>query len=210
MEPVAKEWDDFINDYKTGWELWSAAQTAARLYTGLNKYRDAERMWKRLAGKDYELPADLRLEATLEMIDAQVRGGALASAATSAEAELKKDNPALVKEKLAIYARAGLVGENPAPGTLDAAVKDIEKLIAASKDKSVQAVGFSMIGELYLASKKPRDAMWAFLWVETVYNTDKDEVFSSVVRLKQCFKDQMDDDREKAYQEKIRRLRQQF
>jgi hypothetical protein len=89
-------------------------------------------------------------------------------------------------------------------------VKDINDKIAASKEPAVRAVGFSMIGELYLAAKKPREAMWAFLWVETVYNQDKDEVLKAMVRLKQCFKEQMDEDREKAYQDKIRRFRQQF
>lgn len=212
VEGVSKEWGDYLNDYKTGWEVWHAARTYARLNTELSKFRDIENMWKRMTGKEIELPADLRQEANIQLIDAQIRGGGtgFAAAATAAEALGKTASGAIAKDKLAIYARTGLVGDNPSVEVLNAAVKDINEKIAASKEPSVRAVGFSMLGELYLTAKRPRDAMWAFLWVETVYNQDKDEVLKAVVRLKQCFKDQMDDDREKVYLEKLRRLRQQF
>jgi hypothetical protein len=211
IEPAVKEWDDFLNEYKTGWEIWTAAHTLSRLYAEQNKFKEASSLWRRLSQKDYELPADLKVEAILQLLDAQIRSGSYATVATDADAELKsgKHSP-LVKEKLAIYARAGSVGENPAPNTLSDAAKDIRKLIDASHDKGVQAVGFSMIGELYLASKKPHDARWEFMWVDTVFNTDKNEAFKAAVRLKQCFKAEMDDDHEKEYQEKIRRLRQQL
>ena len=67
-----------------------------------------------------------------------------------------------------------------------------------------------MLGELYLAAGKPREAMWAFLWVETVYNADKDEAFKAVCRLVEAFKAQMDDDRARGYREKVRRFRSTF
>ncbi len=212
VDSVSKEWNDFLNDYKTSWETWYAARTYARLNIELNKYRDIENMWKRMGAKEVELPADLRMEANIQLIDAQIRGGGtgFAAAATAAETLMKSAPGVIAKDKLAIYARAGLVGENASAEVLTAAVKDINDKIAASKEPTVRAVGFSMLGEIYLAAKKPREAMWAFLWVETVYNQDKDEVLKAVVRLKQCFKDQMDEDREKAYQDKLRRFRQQF
>ena len=52
--------------------------------------------------------------------------------------------------------------------------------------------------------------MWAFLAVETLYNTDKEEVFKALVRLAQLFKLQIDEDHERLYREKIRRYRQQL
>jgi hypothetical protein len=212
IDGAIKEWGDYLNDYKTGWEQWHAARTYVRLNLELSKFREIENMWKHMAAKDVELPADLRLEANIQLLDAQIRGGGtgFAAAATTAETLMKSAPGVIAKDKLAIIARAGLVGETPSAEVLNAAVKDISDKIAATKEPSVRAVGFSMIGELYLAAKKPRDAMWAFLWVETVYNQDKDEVFKAMVRLKQCFKDQMDDDREKSYQDKIRRFRLQF
>ncbi len=116
----------------------------------------------------------------------------------------------MAKDKLAIYLRAASVGANPTPEALSAAVKEIEDKIAATKDSTVRGIGYGMIGELYLASKRPRDAMWAFLAVETLYNTEKEEVLKALVRLAQLFKLQMDEDHERLYREKIRRYRLQL
>ena len=207
--PVAKEWVDFLSEYKTGWEIWPAARTCARLYIEMNKYDELTRMLKQLGAKDVELPADLKVEAVLQSLDAQIREGpvAYASVLKAAESEAKNAGSGTARDKLAIYTRVAQVGENPSPEVLAAAVKDIEEKIAASKDPTVRGVGYGMIGELYLASKRPRDALWAFMWVETVYNQDKDEVLKAMVRLTQIFKGTMDEEHEKLYREKIRRFR---
>jgi hypothetical protein len=209
---VAKEWDDYLNEYKAGWEIWPAARMDARLYVELSQYREVEKVWKPLTGKDYELPVDLKQEATLQLIDAYIREGPAAypSASEAAVAAAKTAAGTAAKDKLAIYGRAAQVGGSPSPEALSAAIKEIEDKIAASKDSTVRGVGYGMIGELYLASKRPRDAMWAFLAVETLYNADKDEVFKALIRLLQVFKVQMDDEHEKLYREKIRRFRQQL
>src|SRR5579872_3562689 len=58
IEPVTKEWDTFLNDYKTGWEIWIAARTYARLTTELGKFHDIEKMWRAMGAKEVDLPAD--------------------------------------------------------------------------------------------------------------------------------------------------------
>lgn len=212
VEPVSKEWSEFLSEYKTGWELWPAARTCARLYAETNKYAEVEKIWKQLTAKEVELPADLKQAAALLMIDAQIRqGGNVLSTASLKADELAKTAVGVVaKDKLAIYSKVAAAGNNPSPETLAATVKEIEDKIAASKEPAVREAGYSMMGELYLAAKRPRDAMWSFLWVETVYNQDKDEVLKALVRLDQIFKNQMDDDHEKMTKEKLRQLRPQL
>ena len=212
-DAMVKEWVDYLAEYKTGWEIWLAARTTARLNIELNKYADVERVWKQLTGKDFETaPRPQGGSRSPDDRCANPRRGLRLGVHLGAT--LAKD-PAVVsatlKDKLAIYTMAAKAGEKVTnPDDLNAAVKEIEAKIAASKDNSVRAVGYSTIGELYLAAKRPRDAMWAFLWVETVFNSDKDEVMKAMVRLSQIFKMQMDDDREKLYREKIRRMRSQL
>jgi hypothetical protein len=67
-----------------------------------------------------------------------------------------------------------------------------------------------MMGELYLADGKPRDAMWMFLWVETVLNQDREEAFKAIVRLHDLFAAQMDEEQTKKYQDKLKRFRSTF
>jgi len=204
---AAKEWSDFIDVYKTGFDVWVAARASARIYTELNKFNDVARIWNRMTKKEVNLPPDLLFEAQLQEIDAQIRSKAGAAAQVAAAA-LLNTAPAASKDKVAIYEAAAkaMAGGEPLTG-----VKAIEAKIAGTKDSATRGIGFSMLGELYQeAPGRSRDAMWNFLWVETVYNADKEDAFKAMCRLVEVFKSQMDDDRVRAYQDKLRRARGNF
>jgi hypothetical protein len=205
-DAAVKAWDAFLAQYKTGWEAWMANRAYTRLLAELNKYDLAARAWAALA-KTGELPPNLATEAALQEIDSQIRGKVGATAEVAARNLGKDAPPGATKDKLAIYESAAkaITGGDPLSG-----VKDIEDRIASTKDPGVRAVGHSMRGELYLAANKPREAMWEFLWVETVYNADKDEVLRAMARLADVFKALSDEDRARAYRDKIRRLRTTF
>jgi hypothetical protein len=204
---AVKAWSGFLADYKTGWELWPAAHTQARLQAELGKFDDAARTWNRLTKKEAELPPDLRLEVSMNEIDAQIRSKQYATAAQAAKALKESAAPGLAKDKLEIYEAAAKAA---ADADYAGGLKAVEAKVNAAKDAAVRGVGYSMLGELHLAANKPRDAMWAFLWVETVYNADREEAFRAMCRLTEVFRMQGDDDRVRSYREKIRRTRANF
>jgi hypothetical protein len=205
-DAAAKGWANFLTDHQTGWEIWPAARAAARLAAETGKYDEAARMWGRMA-KNKELPADLKLEAGIQEVDALLRSRAYANAEVSAR-ELAKAAPAgAAKDRLEIYEKAANAS---AGGDFAGAAKFIEEKLAGTKDPAVRATGHGALGEVYLAAKRPRDAMWAFLWVETVYNADRDEVFKALCRLVDAFKEQADEDRARGYRDKVRRFRATF
>ncbi len=206
-----KEWSGFLTEYKNGWEIWLAAKASARLNAELNKYDDAAKTWSRLA-KNPELPPDLKLDAGIQEVDSLFRAKAYSAASSSADSLLKTAAPGVAKDKLEIYVRAAKAAEGAITAeSIKPAVEDIKKKMAASADQTVRGVGYGVIGELYLAAGQPREAMWAFLAVETVHNADKDEVLKAMCRLVLAFKAQADqDENEKRYREKIRRFRATF
>ena len=208
--------DGFLTAYKTGWEVWPAVQACARLQVALveqtkaedkvserRMFAEAARTWGR-ASRAADLPPDMRLDATLQEIDNKIRARQFADARGLIDEAAKTAPAGPIKDRLAIYQLTLKFADtvNPADG---AAL--IEAEIAKTKDPSVRATGYGMLGELYLAADKPRDAMWAFLWVEVVYNQDKDEVIKALVRLADVFRLQGDDDRAKSYRDKLRRYR---
>jgi hypothetical protein len=121
-----------------------------------------------------------------------------------AASELLKTAAGPRKDRLVIYEIAAKAagGGRPLEG-----VEKVRAELAKTKDPSVQATAFAMAGELYLAGGKPRDAMWEFLWVETVVNQDRDEVFKALSRLAEIFAAQMDEDRAKKYRDKIKQFK---
>jgi hypothetical protein len=208
---ASKLWGTFLAEFRGGWESWAGTRAVTRVHAELNQFDEAARSWKRLAAKDTGLPPDLLVEAALQEIDANIRsktGGAAAAAVGLAQALAKTVPAGAAKERLAIYEIAANAKANAG---FEQGVKDIEKVIAeGAKDPVVRGVGYSMIGELYLAAGKPRDAMWSFLWVETVYNADRDEAFKAMCRVLESFKAQKEEDRAKVYQDKLRRARGAF
>ena len=192
--------DSFLAGTPGGWEAWAAAQTAASLQVELGKFAEMGSMWGRMA-KD--APGDLKNEALLNEIDAKLRAKRFDEVKGLADKQFAAVAPGPMKQKLAIYQIAGAKGQIAAAE----GVSLIEAEIAKTQDASIRATGYSVIGELHLAAEKPRDAMWAYLWVEVVYNQDKDDVLTALVRLAKVFADQGDEERSKAYREKARRLR---
>jgi hypothetical protein len=71
----------------------------------------------------------------------------------------------------------------------------------------VRGAARNALGEYYLMHDRPRDAMWEFLWVETVWNQDRDETVKAVRRLTEVFDKLGDKERSDAYREKLPRVK---
>ncbi|HEX4613047.1 MAG TPA: hypothetical protein VH092_32960 [Urbifossiella sp.] len=193
---------DYLSDYPGGWEAWAATRTAARVSLELGKAENAARLWAKEA-KAPDITPDLRVEAAYQEADALMRAGRFPEAAAKAAEAVPKAAPGAPKERLNLIVLAAKAAEsNPLDG-----VAAVEAEIGKTKDAAVRAAGYALEGELYLAAKKPREAMWAFLWVEVVYNHDKEEVAKALARLTEVFKLLGDEDRERGYHDRMRRNR---
>ncbi len=194
--------NDYLADYPGGWEAWAATRTAARVNHELGKSEAAARLWAK-AAKAADVTPDLRVEAAYQEADALMRAGRFSEAAGKAAEALPKAAPGAPKERLnLIVLAAKAAGANPLDG-----VAALEAEVGKTKDAAVRATGYGLMGELYLAGKKPREAMWAYLWVEVVYNQDKEEVAKALARLAEVFKQLGDEDRERGYHDRMRRNR---
>lgn len=194
--------ESFLADSLTGWEAWAATQASANLQAELGKFDAVAKLWEKIGAT---AQGELKNEAVLNEIDAKLRGKRYEDVKAMAEKQLAAVREGPVKQRLAIYQIAG----SKALTAAAEGVTLIEAEIAKTQDAAVRATGYSVIGELHLVGEKPnaRDAMWSFLWVEVVYNQDKDEVLTALVRLATVFALQGDEERAKAYHEKARRLR---
>jgi hypothetical protein len=192
----------YLSDHKTGWEVYPAGRTSARLQTELGQHEAAARLWAKLA-TSAEVPADLRQEALFQEVDSLIRAKRYPDAGNRAAEAIKTATAGAPKDRLNICQIVAKKAEtDPLQG-----VAPIEEEIAKTKDPVTRAVGYAMLGELYLAANKPREAMWMELWVEVVYNQDRDEVTKALCRLAETFQAQGDEERAKATREKLRRHR---
>lgn len=207
-EAAQKLLNDYLiaSSYQGGWEVWPVGRMRARMVLELERPGDAVTTWAKLS-KSPDVPADLQREAAFEEIDYLFRAKQFPVAAQQINA-MKPGAAGAAKDRLSLYEAAIKCAEAAAPNAAIATVvKPLQDLVEQSKDPVVKAVGYNLLGEVCMMAEKPREAMWNYLWVEVVYNQDRDEVLKAMVRLVKAFEAQQDEDRTRNYREKLRRFR---
>ncbi|CAN5604168.1 hypothetical protein BH11PLA2_BH11PLA2_06140 [soil metagenome] len=191
--------------YTKSWEAYPAARHAARLQAEIGKYSDAATTLATVAKID-GLPPELKGEAKLGEVDALFRSGSALSAAPAIE-ELGKSAATLTnaqKDRLNVF-QAALKGaqDKTEPAKVNAAAVAVRTLVDKMTDPVARAGAHNTLGELFFMANMTRDAMWEYLWVEAVYNQDKEEVIKALDRLATIFEKLGEKDRAAVYREKL-------
>ena len=192
----------FVAAHPDSWEYPHAARQLGRLQTDTGDYAGATRTLEALAKAN--VPAEFKEDATALLIDVAFQSEDYKLGAERVAAVAKNPQaPAALKDRVAIY-RLGLEG---AGGDLAATVKKLEEAIAKATDPGLKALGYNVLGDVYLAKGQRRDAMWSYLWVDTVYNQDRGEHLKALTRLIKLFQAENDAEKVKLYQQKLSRSR---
>ena len=67
--------------------------------------------------------------------------------------------------------------------------------------------GCNFLGDAHLAAGKPRDAMWAYLWADVVFNQDRGEQVYAVGQLVGVFEKLGDKERAEQFRDRLPRVR---
>jgi lipopolysaccharide biosynthesis regulator YciM len=90
-------------------------------------------------------------------------------------------------------------------GKLPEAVKQLEGVIAGTPDKTVKAVAYNALGDVYRSQGRGKDALWPYLWVDVIYHQNREEHLKAIEQLAKLFDEQGDKTRAKEYRDKVKR-----
>jgi hypothetical protein len=177
-----------LNDYKTafadGWEIVPALQLLASLQ---EEKGDTE-----AAGKTYanlsELPgisADMKLQS-------QLKGARLLMRAlkfSEAEQRLKQVESVLTADDpqrsfVEVYLIQSRIAQK---GKLDGIDKKLEQIVRTGKDGSLRGLAHNSLGDYYRIKGDNAKAFWEYLFVDMLYNQDKEEHAKALYYLSQLF-----------------------
>lgn len=195
---------DFAAANPDSWEYPHAARQLARLQADLGDYAGAARTFEAL-DKAPTVPAEFKDEARAALIDLAFQANDVDAGRKRIEAVAKdpKITPAL-KDRVAMY-QLGLEGLEAAD--LAATVKKLEEAINKAADPGLKALGYNLLGDVYLKKGQRRDAMWSYLWVDVIYNQDRGEHLKAMTRLAKLFEEDNDKDKAQLYKDKVARSR---
>lgn len=198
-EPVAKAIDAltrFKKDHPDGWQAVPATRTLGRLLR-LKEPPDldgARQVFDELAAAP-GVPPDVKADCQFATMDLLLQAGKLAEARSRLPSLPAQD------ARVRIYE----IGCSATNDKIAESVRRLESLIEGTTDRSLKAAAYNMMGDCYRRDPKlKKEAMYAYLWVDVVYNDDAAEVAKAIGRLSEIFAELKDDDRARKYRERLK------
>jgi hypothetical protein len=186
----------FKKDNADAWQLVPLTRLLGRLLLQKEPpdVAGARRVYDELAGAK-DVPPEVKAECQFLVIDLLLQTGKLADARARLAA-LPANDP-----RVRIYE----IGCSATADTVADAVRQLEETIERTSDRTLKAVAYNVIGDCYRRDpKKKKEALYAYLWVDVVYNDDAAEVTKAVGRLAELFAELKDDDRARKYRERLK------
>jgi hypothetical protein len=186
----------FKKDHPDGWQLVPLARTLGRLL--LDKEPPdadgARQVYDDLA-QNPAAPADVKQEFTFLAIDLLLNAGKVAEARAKLAA-LPAADPRVQVYRIACQAT---------PDKLAAAADQLRAVIDRTTDPALKATAYNVLGDcLRRDPKQKKEALYAYLWVDVVYNQDAAEVAKASGRLADLFGELKDEERARKYRDKAR------
>ena len=192
----------FITEAPDYWEVLPAVKAVANLQS----QQDPEKAVKMMDDLGKKLSKEAKADLDYQAIGILFAGGKfplVQTRATALNGALPAGDP--IKEKLKFYD----IGCKLATGKVEDVVAELQAAILKTNDPIQRAAGYNVLGDCYMTKAMPRDAMWAYLWVDVVYPIDRGEQLRALEHLARLFENEplKDEGKAKLYRDKIQRLR---
>lgn len=173
----------FTSKHTDSWQLASALKMLAGLQVAQKQFGEAKKSYKQLAAAN--VSESTKMEAELGAAQVGVRAGEFAAALKDLQAlsaRLPKDSPFATR---ALVAQAECLAASKQG---DQARKILQDVIQKTKDRGLKAVAYNALGQSYFDAGQLKEARWEFLWVDVVYNQDRNEHAKALYYLMRVFK----------------------
>ncbi len=203
QQEAIKQFDAVRKEVAASWQLVPLVRQEVQLLADLDRLDDAARVLDETA-KTPNLAKELKQELELGMIDVMIRAGKANEVEGRIAQALQTLQP---NDPMATKLKVFQLGAQAGKGDADKAAAQLKTIIDQAQDNSLKALAYNTLGDCYSAKGLKKDAMWAYMWVDVVYNQDKAEHVKAAERLSRVFKDLNDDARADKYKEKLKSLR---
>jgi tetratricopeptide (TPR) repeat protein len=179
----------FKNDYPNSWQINHIVPTLAQMQLDAGDFKGAVITYQEMAEMEV-FPADVRRNAELMVVQVTVKAGDFKGAQKKLDDLEKKaaGNPAF-SSRIKMMRAEVLVGEKK----IDQAVPILQQLLKDNKDVQIKAQAHNTLGECLFKANRYSEALWEFLYVDTVYSQDKNERAKALYYLWKTF-DQLNND----------------
>ncbi|HZY85157.1 MAG TPA: hypothetical protein VFE78_10030 [Gemmataceae bacterium] len=173
----------YQKDFSTGWEVVPCLKLLAKLQEDKGDAAGALETYKSLATVPGVPPA-LQQESTVLVARLLLRGGKPAEAEAALkglEAKLSTTDPQ--RASVVVF----LAQSRLAQGQLGQVEAPLRAAIQNTSDAAVRAAAHNLLGDYYMVKGQPEPAFWEYLYVDTLYNQDREEQAKALYHLSTLF-----------------------
>jgi tetratricopeptide (TPR) repeat protein len=180
---IVKALEAYKKNHANSWQINTVMPVLAQLHMDGKDYAQAAVVYQEMADMEV-LPADVRRDAELKVVEVAVRAGNITEANKKLDALEKKAaaNPAFTSRVKMARAEV-LVGQNKSAE----AMPMLQQVVKDNADRQIKAIAHNLLGEIYFKAEKYDDAKWEFLFVDAVFNQDKHQHAKSLYFLALTF-----------------------
>jgi hypothetical protein len=185
VDPAIDALNKFKTNHPDSWQLIPAAKLLAGLREQAGDIRSAQKIYEELAAND-ALPKETREEFHLAEARLLIRGEKHTDALTKLKdlaGSFTADDPR--KAKVDVYMAACTAAGGG--GKAAVAEKQLKDFIGGKVDNETKALACNALGDLHLRAGKTEDAFWDYLWVDVLYNQDREEHAKALYQLFKLF-----------------------
>jgi tetratricopeptide (TPR) repeat protein len=160
---------NFKTRFPNSWQINHVMPKIANLQLDTKDYKGAELTFQEIAEMDV-FPDDVRRDAELMVVQVMVRAGNIEQANKKLAAlAIKAGANAVFAARVKMAKAEVLVGLKK----IDEAIPLLQQVIRENNDKNIKALAHNTLGECLFKAARYNEALWEFLWVDSVYNQDK-------------------------------------
>jgi tetratricopeptide (TPR) repeat protein len=198
LTKAAAKLKEFAGKHDKAWQLARVLKMLAEAQFDLEQYAEAEQTYQQLARAD--VPDPVRQDAEVQALLVTMRAGKYDAAADKLRGLISK----LPKGTEKLRAQLAL-GECLAMGKkVPEAKKELKAVLDETKDKLLRGQAYNTMGLCYWLNEQWQDARWEFLWVDTIYNQDKNQHAKALYYLQDIFARLGDGDRARECRQALR------
>jgi hypothetical protein len=179
---AARKLKEFKTRHPNAWQTPGVLVTLAKLQVEQWDFDEAEQTLKALT--EAPVTEDVRRDAELMIARLPLAAG------RNEEAEKKLAALAAKLPKGSLFAQRALLGRAEALAALKKLPEAkglLQQLLKEAQDKDTRAAAYNTLGYCDLQAGRPQEALWAFLWVDVIYNQNKGEHARALYYLHQVF-----------------------
>lgn len=183
----------FKKKHADGWQIARALRLLARLQLEMDQPAEAEKTYLELAS--------LKVGPQTQN-DAELQAALVGLRAGKPKETLEKLNALLAKppaKEFVPRVRIAVAEATTADGRSKEAVAMLRKLITEHPEPGLKAAAYNALGKSYFDAQQYKEARWEFLWVDVVYNQDREEHAKALYYLWKTFDKLGDAERAKEF-----------